>query len=40
MYFLYDESAVEYLKQKDKNLAEVIDKIGKIDRKYDSDLFS
>ncbi len=40
MYFLYDESAVEYLKQKDKNLAEVIDKIGKIDRKVDSDLFS
>ena len=40
MYFLYDESAIEYLKQKDKRLAEVIDKIGKIEREVDSDLFS
>ena len=40
MYFLYDESAIGYLKQKDKRLAEVIDKIGKIEREVDSDLFS
>lgn len=40
MYYIYDESAIEYLKQKDKRLAEVIDKIGKIEREVDSDLFS
>ena len=40
MYFLYDENAIEYLKKKDKRLAEVIDKIGKIEREIDSDLFS
>lgn len=40
MYFQYDESATEYLKQKDKRLAEVIDRIGKIEREVDSDLFS
>lgn len=40
MYFLYDENAIEYLKRKDKSLAEVIDKIGKIEREVDSDLFS
>mgnify|MGYP000087332196 CR=1 FL=1 len=40
MYFQYDESATEYLKQKDKRLAEVINKIGKIEREVDNDLFS
>lgn len=40
MYFQYDESATEYLKKKDKRLGEVIDKIGKIEREVDSDLFS
>lgn len=40
MYFQYDENATEYLKQKDKRLGEVIDKIGKIEREADSDLFS
>lgn len=40
MYFQYDKSATEYLKQKDKRLAEVIDKIGKIEREVDGDLFS
>lgn len=40
MYFQYDESAIEYLKQKDKRLADVIDKIGKIEREVDRDLFS
>ena len=40
MYFQYDESAIEYFKQKDKRLADVIDKIGKIEREVDRDLFS
>lgn len=40
MYFQYDERATEYLKQKDKRLAEVINKIGKIEREVDRDLFS
>ena len=40
MYFQYDESAIEYLKQKDKRLAKVINKVGKIEREVDSDLFS
>lgn len=40
MYFQYDERATEYLKQKDKCLGEVINKIGKIEREVDSDLFS
>lgn len=40
MYFQYDESTTEYLKQKDKRLAEVINKIGKIEREVDNDLFS
>ena len=40
MYFQYDESVTEYLKQKDKRLAEAINKIGKIEREVDNDLFS
>ncbi len=40
MYFQYDEKAIEYLKQKDKRLGEVIDKVGKIEREVDTDLFS
>lgn len=40
MYFQYDETETEYLKQKDKRLAAVIDKIGKIEREVDDDLFS
>lgn len=40
MYFQYNESVTEYLKQKDKRLAEVIDKIGKVEREIDNDLFS
>lgn len=40
MYFQYDEKATEYLKQKDKRLGEVIDKVGKIEREVDTDLFS
>ena len=40
MNFQYDENATEYLKKRDKRLGEVIDKIGKIERKVDNDLFS
>lgn len=40
MFFSYGEKEIEYLKQKDKRLAEVIDKIGKIEREVDTDLFS
>lgn len=40
MFFRYGEKEVTYLKQKDKRLAEVIDKIGKIEREVDTDLFS
>lgn len=40
MYFVYDEKQTDYLKKKDKRLAEVIDKIGKIEREVDADLFS
>ena len=40
MYFEYGKKEIEYLKSKDKRLAEVIDKIGMIERKVDCDLFS
>ena len=40
MYFEYDDTALEYLKNKDKTLNGVIDKIGHIDREVDRDLFS
>ena len=40
MYFEYGETEIEYLKQKDKKLAEVIDTLGMIDRTVDTDLFS
>lgn len=40
MYFQYTENATAYLKQKDKRLGEVVDKIGKIEREVDNDLFS
>ena len=40
MYFDYGETETEYLKQKDKILGEIIDKIGHIKRRTDSDLFS
>lgn len=40
MFFQYGEKEVTYLKQKDKRLAEVIDKVGKIEREVDTDLFS
>lgn len=40
MYFVYGQKEIAYLKQKDKKLGEVIDKIGKIERTVDTDLFS
>ena len=40
MFFQYGEKETEYLKQKDKKLAAVIDRIGKIERAVDTDLFS
>ncbi len=38
-YFKYGEREIEYLKSKDKILAKVIDKIGKIERVVTPDLF-
>nr|WP_308629146.1 DNA-3-methyladenine glycosylase 2 family protein [uncultured Eisenbergiella sp.] len=40
MYFPYGEKEIDYLRQKDKRLAEVIDKIGMIEREVDTDLLS
>lgn len=40
MYFAYGEAEVSYLRQKDKRLCQVIDRIGHIDRPVDTDLFS
>ncbi|MCI6796662.1 MAG: hypothetical protein MR571_02150 [Succinatimonas sp.] len=39
MYFKYGEEALAHLK-KDKKLADVIDRVGMIEREVDSDLFS
>ena len=40
MYFAYGEEEISYLKQKDKRLSGVIDRVGHIDRVVDTDLFS
>ena len=40
MIFQYGEKEITYLKQKDKRLAEGIDRIGMVEREVDSDLFS
>ena len=40
MYFEYGDKEAEYLKAKDKKLAEVIERIGHIERAVDEDLFS
>ncbi len=40
MYFEYGEAELSHLRQADKQLCEVIDRIGHIDRAVDSDLFS
>lgn len=40
MNFRYGNIETEYLKSKDPRLAEVIEKVGHIDRPVDADLFS
>ena len=40
LYFEYGEPALSYLRQKDKRLDEIIDRIGQIHRTVDPDLFS
>ncbi len=40
MYFEYGETELSYLRQKDKRMCEVIDRIGHIERTVDTDLFS
>ena len=40
MYFEYGEAEISYLRQKDKRLCEVIDRVGHIERVVDTDLFS
>ena len=40
MYFAHGEEETDYLKKKDKRMAEVIDRIGHVERKVDTDLFS
>ena len=40
MFVQYDEKATDYLKEKDPKMAEVIERIGHIDRPADEDLFS
>ena len=40
MYFAYGETELAYLREKDKRLCEVIDRIGHIERAVDTDLFS
>ena len=40
MYFEYGETEINYLRQKDRRLCEVIDRIGHIERAVDADLFS
>ena len=39
MYIQCGETEIEYLKSKDKRLAEVIDAVGMIQREVDDDLF-
>ena len=39
-YFEYGDKETDYLRQKDKRLAEVIDRVGHIRRAVDEDLFS
>ena len=40
MNFSYGETELSYLRQRDKRLCAVIDRIGHIDREVDTDLFS
>ena len=40
MYFEYGEAELSYLRQKDKRICEVIDRVGYVERTVDTDLFS
>ena len=40
MYFTYGETELSYLRQKDKRLGAVIDRVGHVQRAVDTDLFS
>ena len=40
MYFEYGDKEISYLREKDKKLAEVIDRLGFIKREIDTDFFS
>ena len=40
VYFAYGEAELSYLRQKDRRLCEVIDRVGHIERAADTDLFS
>lgn len=40
VYFEYGETEISYLRQKDKQLCEVIDRVGHVERTVDTDLFS
>lgn len=40
MIFVYGNEEINYLKSKDKQLSDVIDRIGHIEREVDTDLFS
>lgn len=40
MYFTYGEAELSYLRQKDKRLCAVIERVGRIERTVDPDLFS
>ncbi len=39
MYFVYGETETNYLRQRDKRLGDVIDRVGHIKRPVDADLF-
>lgn len=40
MYFEYSEAELSYLRQKDKRMCEVIERVGYVERTVDTDLFS
>ena len=40
MVFLYGEREMEYLRRRDRRLGEVIERVGRIERAVDADLFS
>ena len=40
MYFAYGETELSYLKKKDKRLGAIIDRVGRVERVVDTDLFS